>query len=125
MNATLIVSTPEGERRFEVPVEIGMTILDALLHVQEEQDPTLSLNWNCRTAQCGLCAVRVDGTPRLACVEKALPGQTYRLEPVLPERHVQGLVCEVSDLYRQFFLDTAERGKERRKKAAFENLLLG
>ncbi|MBM3463591.1 MAG: 2Fe-2S iron-sulfur cluster binding domain-containing protein [Armatimonadetes bacterium] len=121
---TLVVVTPECTRHYRVPAVPGMTLLDALLLVQEREDPGLSLNWNCRTAQCGICAVSADGVPTLACMSAVRAGCSYEVAPILPARHLRGLVCDLSEVYRDFFAATARRGKERVKKERFETLLI-
>jgi succinate dehydrogenase / fumarate reductase iron-sulfur subunit len=53
--------------RFEVRPKPGMTLLGALLYVQDRIDDTLSFRHSCRGAVCGACAVLVNKAPRLAC----------------------------------------------------------
>lgn len=50
-----------------VPKEEGSTVLEALLYIYEEIDSTLGFRFGCRFKSCGLCALEVNGTPRLAC----------------------------------------------------------
>jgi succinate dehydrogenase/fumarate reductase-like Fe-S protein len=121
---TLVINSPERKSVFEIPAASGSTLLDALLYVQEFCDPSVSFNWNCRTAQCGLCALRVLDQPALACVTRVESGRTYEVQPIRPSHALQGLVCDVTELYRHFFAATAERGSERKKKVDFEGLLL-
>ena len=45
----------------------GMTVLDALIKIKEEQDPTLVMRYSCRMGVCGSCGMIIDGQPRLAC----------------------------------------------------------
>jgi succinate dehydrogenase / fumarate reductase iron-sulfur subunit len=52
---------------YDVKHRPGMTVLDALLHVQERIDDSLSFRYSCRGAVCGSCAVLVNRVPRLAC----------------------------------------------------------
>lgn len=44
-----------------------MTILDALVTLQHEQDPTIGFRYSCRVGMCGTCALRVNGRARWAC----------------------------------------------------------
>ncbi|NJK60525.1 MAG: 2Fe-2S iron-sulfur cluster binding domain-containing protein [Oscillatoriales cyanobacterium SM2_1_8] len=44
-----------------------VTLLDALLQIQQEQDGSLALRYNCRNVICGSCALTVNGQPGLAC----------------------------------------------------------
>ena len=52
---------------YTVPVVERMTVLEALMHIYEDIDPTLAFRFGCRFGACGLCAVEVNGKPRMAC----------------------------------------------------------
>jgi succinate dehydrogenase / fumarate reductase iron-sulfur subunit len=52
---------------FDVKHRPGLTVLGALLHIQERIDDSLSFRYSCRGAVCGTCAVMVNRVPRLAC----------------------------------------------------------
>lgn len=52
---------------FEVPTKPGMTVLDALFHVFEREDATLTFRYSCRSAVCGSCTTYINGRQRLAC----------------------------------------------------------
>ena len=52
---------------YSVEVKTGMTILEALITIKEQQDPTLAFTSSCRSSICGACAVRVNGNAVLAC----------------------------------------------------------
>src|SRR5262249_2906331 len=59
----------EAERIVEYAVQAGAdtTVLDALVQIQREQDPTLALRYACRVGMCGSCAMVVNGRERWAC----------------------------------------------------------
>ncbi|MBE0523379.1 MAG: succinate dehydrogenase/fumarate reductase iron-sulfur subunit [Methanosarcinales archaeon] len=52
---------------FEIEPEAGMTVLDALLHIQARLDDSLAFRYSCRGAICGSCAMLINKVPRLAC----------------------------------------------------------
>jgi succinate dehydrogenase/fumarate reductase iron-sulfur protein len=52
---------------YTVPSDDRTTVLEALTYVYEELDPTLAFASGCRFGSCGLCAVEVNGQPRMAC----------------------------------------------------------
>ncbi len=63
---------PELDRRFHweeyrLPVWRGMTVLDGLIFLRNQQDGTLSFRYSCRSAICGSCAMEINGTDKLAC----------------------------------------------------------
>jgi succinate dehydrogenase / fumarate reductase iron-sulfur subunit len=47
----------------------GPMVLDALIKIKNEIDPTLSLRFSCREGICGSCAMNIDGTNTLACIK--------------------------------------------------------
>ena len=53
--------------RFPIPVDKGMTVLDALFYARDEFDDGLAFRYSCRGAVCGTCAMLIDRVPRLAC----------------------------------------------------------
>ncbi|MEJ2248806.1 MAG: succinate dehydrogenase/fumarate reductase iron-sulfur subunit [Candidatus Lokiarchaeota archaeon] len=54
-------------KRYEVPVEKGMDILDALFYIQDHLDSTLAFRYACRGAVCGSCGMTINKVPLLAC----------------------------------------------------------
>jgi fumarate reductase iron-sulfur subunit len=73
---------PENEtepvwQSFMVPYSEDMSILQALQHIKDDMDGTLSFRWSCRMAICGSCGMMVNGKPHLSCqtfVRDFLPG---------------------------------------------------
>lgn len=70
--------------RYRVPLETGGTVLGALLYVYEHYDSSLAFGHGCRNKDCGLCAVDVNGKPRLACTASLKRGMVVRPLPKLP-----------------------------------------
>jgi succinate dehydrogenase/fumarate reductase iron-sulfur protein len=54
-------------REYNVRIDQGMTVLDGLLQIKDEQDPSLSFRRSCRSGICGSCAVRINGSSRPCC----------------------------------------------------------
>jgi len=59
-------------REYRVPVRRGMTVLDGLHYIRDNQDPTLSYRFSCRMGICGSCGMYINGFPRLACQTQIL-----------------------------------------------------
>ena len=80
--------------------ECGPMILDALIHVKDRIDPSLSFRRSCREGICGSCSVNVEGKNVLACL-------TYiqvRKKPIdirpLPHTYIlKDLVPDLSNFY--------------------------
>ena len=47
----------------------GPMVLDALLKIKNEIDPTLTFRRSCREGICGSCAMNIDGTNTLSCIK--------------------------------------------------------
>ena len=62
--------TNNYQQEYDLGYQAGMTILAALIRIREELDPTLNFTASCRSAICGACAVRINGSPFLACDTK-------------------------------------------------------
>src|SRR5215475_3078207 len=45
----------------------GPMVLDALIKIKNEIDPTLTFRRSCREGICGSCAMNIDGLNTLAC----------------------------------------------------------
>jgi succinate dehydrogenase / fumarate reductase iron-sulfur subunit len=46
----------------------GPMVLDALIKIKTEIDPTLTFRRSCREGICGSCAMNIDGINTLACI---------------------------------------------------------
>ena len=49
--------------------DCGPMVLDALIKIKNEIDPTLTFRRSCREGVCGSCAMNIDGTNTLACTK--------------------------------------------------------
>ncbi|MFQ5931595.1 MAG: succinate dehydrogenase/fumarate reductase iron-sulfur subunit [Nitrospiraceae bacterium] len=55
------------EEQFRLEVGRGMTVLESLIRIKNEQDGTLSFRYSCRSAICGSCTMEINGAEKLAC----------------------------------------------------------
>lgn len=92
------------DESFKVETRKGMNLLEGLLWIQEEQDPTLSFRYSCRGAVCGSCGMEVDGKPVLACrtpVEGLLKN-TVRISPLSFFPVIRDLVVDMSSFFENY-----------------------
>lgn len=71
-------------QQYEVPFRKKWVILDALNHIKDHIDGTLSYRWSCRMGVCGSCGMMVNGRPVLTCetfLQDYMPGP-IRIEPL-------------------------------------------
>jgi fumarate reductase (CoM/CoB) subunit B len=103
---------------YEVPYYKGMKVLDALIYIRENYDPTLAFRYSCKIWRCGSCTVTINGDARPACRAEVEPGKEYIVEPLRNLPVVRDLVVDLSKLYKRFaalgpyFITTKPRGKE-------------
>jgi succinate dehydrogenase / fumarate reductase iron-sulfur subunit len=101
-------------------------VLDALIKIKNEVDPTLTFRRSCREGVCGSCAMNIDGVNTLACTmaieDVKGPVRIYPL-PHLPV--VKDLVPDLTDAYAQLRLvepwlksETPPPDRERRQSPA-------
>src|SRR5581483_7770771 len=71
--------------------------LDAVLWIQSNLQPDLSVRWNCKAAKCGSCSAEVNGFPRLMCKSRLgdYPGEV-RVAPMKSFPLISDLVTDVS-----------------------------
>ena len=81
----------------------GPMVLDALIHIKNDIDPTLTFRRSCREGVCGSCAMNIGGINTLACTQATadIKGEVkvYPL-PHLPV--VKDLVPDLSNFYAQY-----------------------
>jgi succinate dehydrogenase / fumarate reductase iron-sulfur subunit len=81
----------------------GPMVLDAIIYIKNELDPTLAFRRSCREGICGSCAMNIDGTNTLACT-KAIDSvkADVKIYP-LPHMQVQkDLVPDLRHFYAQY-----------------------
>jgi fumarate reductase iron-sulfur subunit len=84
------------EQRYEVPIRSDWKVLDALNHIKDHLDPTLSHRWSCRMAVCGSCGMQVNGEPKLTCKEAVTDfGDEIHVAPLANFPVIRDLVVEL------------------------------
>src|ERR1700721_2142145 len=48
----------------------GPMVLDAIIHIKNDIDSTLTFRRSCREGTCGSCALNIDGTNILPCTKR-------------------------------------------------------
>jgi succinate dehydrogenase iron-sulfur subunit len=83
--------------------DCGPMILDALIKIKNEIDPTLTFRRSCREGICGSCAMNIDGRNRLACLEsvESVKGRV-NIYPLPSQPVVKDLVTDLTNFYAQY-----------------------
>ena len=88
---------------FEVDTaKFGPMVLDALLHIKDAVDSTLTFRRSCREGICGSCAMNIDGLNTLACTKpiEDVKGDV-KIYPLPHMPVVKDLVPDLNLLYAQ------------------------
>lgn len=80
----------------------GPMVLDALIYIKNEIDPTLTFRRSCREGICGSCAMNIDGGNTLACLCAINPSNVTKVYP-LPHMYViKDIVPDMNNFYAQY-----------------------
>src|SRR5688572_5975443 len=105
----------------------GPMVLDALIKIKNEIDPTLTFRRSCREGICGSCSMNMDGRNGLACTTAIadMKGEV-QITPLPHMEVVKDLVPDLTHAYAQYALiqpwlksaTPAPSGKERLQSPA-------
>lgn len=91
-------------KAYEVEVDEGMVVLDAVHRIQAEQAPDLGVRWNCKAGKCGSCGAEVNGRPALMCmtrIDSLAKDKPITIQPMRAFPVIKDLACDVSWNYEQ------------------------
>ena len=83
--------------------QCGPMVLDALIYIKNDIDPTLTFRRSCREGICGSCAMNINGTNTLACTKYISDAKGD--VPVYPLPHMEvskDLVPNMTHFYAQY-----------------------
>ncbi len=88
-------------QEYKVPYSDRQGILDALNYIFQNLDSSIAYRWNCRTGQCGSCAININGVPGLACRTLVDPSKSYVLEPLPNFPVIRDLVVDLDPGFKR------------------------
>ncbi|XP_010932282.1 succinate dehydrogenase [ubiquinone] iron-sulfur subunit 1, mitochondrial [Elaeis guineensis] len=91
-------------QKYEIDLaECGPMVLDALIKIKNEVDPSLTFRRSCREGICGSCAMNIDGDNGLACLTKISSAESPTTITPLPHMFViKDLVVDMTNFYNQY-----------------------
>lgn len=100
--------SPDDEKNpsldtFEIDLDqCGPMVLDALIHIKNNVDTSLTFRRSCREGICGSCAMNIDGTNTLACTKAIdeVKGDV-KIYPLPHMPVVKDLVPDLKHVYAQ------------------------
>ncbi len=83
--------------------DCGPMVLDALIKIKNEIDPSLTFRRSCREGICGSCAMNIDGQNTLACTQASdtIAGEV-KIYPLPHMPVVKDLVPDLTNFYAQY-----------------------
>lgn len=84
--------------------ECGPMVLDALIKIKDEMDPTLTFRRSCREGICGSCSMNIDGRNTLACLSY-IDTEVERPSSIYPLPYfsvLKDLVVDMTNFYMQY-----------------------
>ena len=102
MNQLRIYRFSNGKSKmqnFSVPTT-NVMVLDSLIHIKNNIDPTLGFRRSCREGICGSCSMNIDGKNTLACLTPMKPKMT--IYPLPHMKIVRDLIPDMKHFYKQY-----------------------
>jgi succinate dehydrogenase / fumarate reductase iron-sulfur subunit len=89
---------------FEVNLdECGPMVLDALIKIKNEVDPSLTFRRSCREGICGSCSMNIDGKNTLACIKPIEEISGYvKIYPLPHLEVIKDLIPDLGHFYKQY-----------------------
>lgn len=82
--------------------DCGPMVLDAIIWIKNNVDPTLTFRRSCREGICGSCAMNIDGTNTLACTkDMSTISGAVKIYPLPHMQVVKDLVSDLTGFYAQ------------------------
>ncbi|MEO1013978.1 MAG: succinate dehydrogenase iron-sulfur subunit [Pseudomonadota bacterium] len=88
---------------YDVDVSDVSMVLDALIKIKNETDPTLAFRRSCREGVCGSCAMNINGSNTLACTKgmDEVGSGDIAIYPLPHQPVVKDLVTDLTKFYEQ------------------------
>ena len=81
----------------------GPMVLDALIKIKSEIDPTLTFRRSCREGICGSCSMNIDGGNTLACIKAISDVEgDVKVYPLPHMEVIKDLVPDMTNFYAQY-----------------------
>jgi succinate dehydrogenase / fumarate reductase, iron-sulfur subunit len=113
--------------------QCGPMVLDAIIHIKDKIDSSLTFRRSCREGICGSCAMNIDGSNTLACLKpiEEVKGD-IKISPLPHMPVMKDLVPDITHVVAQYAsiepwmkTDSPAPTKERLQSAEDANMLNG
>ncbi len=93
---------PRIDKFYVKKKHLGPMVLDALMYIKGEVDPSLTFRRSCREGICGSCSMNVNGTNTLACLKPIEDVKFVDIYPLPHMKVIKDLVPDLSEFYEQY-----------------------
>ena len=98
-----LMKSPQTDTFHVDPSRHGPMVLDALIHIKNRLDPSLTFRRSCREGICGSCGMNINGVNTLACLQPVRDlGRDIRINPLPHMPVVKDLVPDMSQFYDHY-----------------------
>jgi succinate dehydrogenase iron-sulfur subunit len=112
-----------GYETYEVPAQESQTILDVVVWIQQNLDPTLTYRYACRVGMCGSCAMMVNGVPRWTCrthVKRVQHGDALQVAPLRNLPVIKDLATDMDPFFDKWVAAQGKHHPTRSRDEAIE-----
>ena len=95
-------SNPRTDKYFVDKKNFGPMILDALMYIKSNIDPSLTFRRSCREGICGSCSMNINGTNTLACLKPLDSSKDVKIYPLPHMKVLKDLVPDLSEFFEQY-----------------------
>ena len=81
--------------------KIGPMLLDAIMYIKNDVDPSLTFRRSCREGICGSCAMNINGTNTLACLTP-IEKKQYNIYPLPHMDVIKDLIVDLKPFFDQY-----------------------
>jgi succinate dehydrogenase / fumarate reductase iron-sulfur subunit len=95
---------PSVDTYYVNTADCGPMVLDGLIWIKNNIDPTLTFRRSCREGVCGSCAMNIDGQNTLACTKDMhdVDAGAVKINPLPHQPVVKDLVPDLTNFYAQY-----------------------
>ena len=81
--------------------KIGPMLLDAIMYIKNNVDPSIAFRRSCREGICGSCSMNINGTNTLACLTP-IDKKEFKVYPLPHMRVMKDLIVDLKPFFDQY-----------------------
>ena len=81
--------------------KMGPMLLDAIMYIKNNVDPTLTFRRSCREGICGSCSMNINGTNTLACLTP-IDKKEFNIYPLPHMSVIKDLIVDLKPFFDQY-----------------------